>query len=68
MLQSSQKNIQGAQHPLIRVGRKNRRRVMMKAAIQNTKKKTDTNFNLHRKIFKVHTIHKTGLGGKKRGD
>ena len=31
------KNIQGTHHPLIRVGRKKKRGVMMKAAIQNTK-------------------------------
>ena len=31
------KNIQGAHHTIIRVGRKKKRAVMMKAAIQNTK-------------------------------
>ena len=36
-LQSSQKNLQAKQHPLIRVGRKNKRGVLMKAAIQNKK-------------------------------
>ena len=52
----SKKNIQGTQHPLIRVGRKNKRGVMMKSAIQNTDK-SNTSFNLQRKIFKVHTTH-----------
>ena len=35
--QSSNKNFQVTEHPLIRVGRKKKRGVMMKAAIQNTK-------------------------------
>ena len=35
--QSSKKIIQGTHHPLIRVGRKKKRAVMMKVAIQNTK-------------------------------
>ena len=33
------KNIQGTHNPLIRCGRKNKREVMVKAAIQNTKQK-----------------------------
>ena len=37
--QSSKKNNQRTHHPLIRVGRKKERGVMMKAAIQNTKLK-----------------------------
>ena len=37
MFQSSKKNIQCTHHPLIRVDRKNKKGVMMKAAIQNTK-------------------------------
>ena len=38
--QSSKKNIHGTHHPPIRVGRRKKRGVMMKAAIQNTKKET----------------------------
>ena len=53
---SSMKNIQGTQHPLISVGSKIKRGVMIKAAIQNTNK-SDTSFNLHRKIFKVDNTH-----------
>ena len=45
---SSKENIQGTHHPLIRVGRKKKRGVMMKAAIQNTQK-IDTSFNHQRK-------------------
>ena len=37
--QSSKKNVQGTLHALIKVGRKKKRGVMMKAAIQNTKYK-----------------------------
>ena len=38
--QSTKKNIQGTHQPLIRVGRKRKRGVVMKAAIQKTKQKT----------------------------
>ena len=54
--QSSKENIQGTNHPLIRVETKKKSESRMKAAIQNTKKR-DTIFNYQKKTFKVHTIH-----------
>ena len=52
--QSSNKNIQGTHHRLIRCGgRKKKRGGMMTAAIQNTKKETHLKRKIKRKINKT---------------